>query len=168
MKRSRFFCLSIVLILLVNMLVFRGCQSKHLGNKPNITDLVGVWQPTMETLGNMERRGKYKISIHQLILRADGTFTMTNMPDCVFSGWNNGWDDSHSKFKSANGRWHLINYSYKNQDIWDIQFEFATPGIGEMPSVPAPVLVARGSSYLLHFSFGDLDFGHAVEFSRKG
>src|SRR5262249_14445569 len=58
--------------------------------KPNPSDLVGIWAPTDATIKDMKEQGAYTISIHQLILRADGTFEMINMPDW----WKDGFGGS--------------------------------------------------------------------------
>lgn len=152
-------------------LISGGCQYAHnpgySTKKPRNVDLVGVWEPTSKSIADMKTRGNYKVSIHQLILHSNGNFSMTNMPDCVFSGWSAGWDAGHGKFKSGNGKWRINTFQYGGQKIWNIDFTFNSKMMGSLPSIPEPNLIYQNNSYLLHFGFGDLDFGHSVNFAKK-
>lgn len=172
-KNSQKICLlsqELLIAILLSILILGGCQYAHdpgySTKQPRITDLVGVWQPTPDSIADMTTRGRYKISTHQLILCSDGTFSMINMPDCVFSGWSSGWDESKGKFKSGHGNWRISLLEYDGRKVWDVDFTFTTKGIGELPSIAEPTLIGQGNPYLLHFGFGDLDFSDAVNFQK--
>jgi hypothetical protein len=49
--------------------------------KPLEADMVGKWVPKTQTLEDMRSNGGYKITTHELVLNADKTFVLTNMPD---------------------------------------------------------------------------------------
>ncbi|RYX80238.1 hypothetical protein EON83_29515 [bacterium] len=154
---------------LLPLLFVSGCQYADTidapVSKPRIADLVGVWEPTAETIDNMKNRGKYQISTHQIIIKSDGTFTATNIPDCAFSVYSL-WEDSKQKFKSGKGTWRLSNHSDEGRMIWDIEFYSTTKGVDSLPATPLPCLVGQQPPYQLHFAFGDADFGHALDFQR--
>jgi len=71
--------------------------------KPRDADLVGTWVPTAESLKFMRTEGGYVISTHELVLNADKTFLVRNMPDW----WKTDSGESRKGFDSASGRWEL-------------------------------------------------------------
>ena len=60
-------------------------------HKPSEQELVGTWRPTAATLKEIRGRGHYPVATHEIIVRADHTFSIRNMPDW----WSNGFGESH-------------------------------------------------------------------------
>jgi hypothetical protein len=65
--------------------------------KPNQRDVIGTWVPTAATIKDLQERGRYVVSRHELTLRADGTFVIVNMPDW----WTDGFGESKKGFESG-------------------------------------------------------------------
>jgi hypothetical protein len=147
-----------------------GCQYSQLPGyctkAPVTADLVGTWEPTQETIDNMKTDGGYSISTHQIILHANGTFSMLNMPDCVFSDQNGEWQTPNKKLRSGRGKWQITNFLHDGYKVWDVDFTLnVKPDL--FPSGFGPVLIWQKNQYFLHFDFGDADMGHAVVFYKK-
>lgn len=125
--------------------------------KPNPTDLIGTWVPTNATIADLKENGKYVISTHELTLKADGTFSMVNMPDW----WRTNFGESKKGFDSGGGKWQL----YADKDpwtVWAVELDF--PKF----TVPNAIHVTHQKSpYLLHIWVGDPDSGHAMLFEKK-
>ncbi len=80
--------------------------------KPDRADVVGVWTPNKETLQAIRTRGHYPQAEHEIVLRADGTFSIRNMPDW----WTNGFGASGRTLSTFDGRWELK----EGKDVWTI------------------------------------------------
>ena len=152
-------CFFISVALLMSGCMNNGIQWSELTftrHKPSLADVVGTWVPTAATLKDLRDQGSYTLSTHQLILRADGTFTMVNMPDW----WSDGFGRSRKGFESGGGKWQF----YQDRDpwtVWAIELDFPK-GI-----VPNAVHLRRQKPpYLLHIQVGDPDSGHAMLFER--
>ena len=88
-------------------------------SKPDTKNIVGTWIPTPDTLKYIREEGKYPEVKHELIIRADGTFSMRNMPDW----WCDGFGRSNKGFESGDGNWRLEKRN-NVWDIWMIQLDF--------------------------------------------
>jgi hypothetical protein len=122
--------------------------------KPEIKDIIGTWNPTADTLKDIRQRGHYPEAKQELILKADGTFSMINMPDW----WGNGFGKSNKTFESGEGKWHLAKR--KNiWDIWAIELEFPA----EITSVN---LYRQKAPYLIFIRVGDPNDGYAMFYHR--
>ena len=149
------FYISLGTILLV------GCQgnpylSSYTAAKPNESDLVGTWVPDNDSMKDIRERGGYDIdnANTKLILRPDGGLEMLNMPDW----WQDPFGRSHGTFRSDSGTWMLREHSPGTW--WEIELTFpkawtTTPIRREKPP------------YLIHFTLGDPDAGHAMTFVRQ-
>jgi hypothetical protein len=71
--------------------------------RPLETNLIGKWIPTSATLKDMRDEGGYSITSHELDLSADGTFSITNMPDW----WKTPFGESRKVLESASGTWRV-------------------------------------------------------------
>src|SRR5260221_13648523 len=90
-------CLFLPLMLCLSGCMNNGMEWSELSftrEKPNRTDVIGTWVPTPTTIKDLKERGGYVISKHELILRADRTFAMVNMPDW----WSGGFGQSKKNF----------------------------------------------------------------------
>ena len=122
--------------------------------KPSDQDVVGVWKPTSATLRDMHDAGGYPDAQHELILSADGSFSMVNMPDW----WSDEFGRSHKKFESRQGKWRIT----KASDVFTIYvIELADPS-GSMDLN----LSRQKAPYLIHITLGDPDSGHYMLFER--
>ncbi len=149
------------LCLLIGLLLI-GCGSEwreftFTKAKPRKSDLIGTWVPTSETLKDMKNRGKYSISKHELILRADGSFSLINMPDW----WKDGFGVSKKGFESGSGTWDVIQ---EDKGIlgktWEVKLNFPTYWTHFN-------LLHQAPPYLIHCYIGDPDSGTAMIFERK-
>jgi len=126
-------------------------------NKPNPADVIGTWVPTAATIKDLREHGGYVISKHQLILRADGTFSMVNMPDW----WSNGFGQSQKSFESGSGKWQF--YQDDNTwTVWAIELDFPKFFVPN-----AMHLQCQKPPYLIHITVGDPDSGHYMLFQRE-
>ena len=126
-------------------------------SKSNQTDVIGTWVPTSATIKDLKERGGYVISKHELILRADGTFEMVNMPDW----WRDGFGRSNKTFESQSGKWRF----YQNSSpwtVWAIQLDFP-----QLVVLNAIHLQRQRPPYLIHITVGDPDSGHYMLFERS-
>jgi hypothetical protein len=144
------------------MLLSAGCYNpteiveelQFARQKPNETDLVGRWVPTPSTLDDMRTNGGYTISTHELVLNADRTFSMKNIPDW----WATDFGDSKRGFRSASGRWALA-WATGGHD-WGVDLVVGTSGIGFVH------VRNQKPPHLLHIGIGDPDNGHFMLFAR--
>lgn len=84
--------------------------------KPGLSDMVGKYIPTANTLELMRDNGYYAVNDISVTLSADNTFTMTNMPDW----WNTDFGVSRGGFDSGNGQWSII----EDQEWWSLSLDF--------------------------------------------
>lgn len=133
--------------------------------EPKITELVGKYAPTTQTMKLITEVGKYEIDENGIviILMANGKFEMNNMPDW----WNTDFGTPEGGKDSGKGSWRLI----RHQDWWDVQFNFDSrehfnsdkSSYGLIKSVP---LVGDTPPYFLWFYIGDPDSGKVMVFER--
>ena len=146
---------------LIGLLLIRcGSEWRELTftkTKPEKSNLVGTWVPTSATLKDMQNRGKYSISKHELILRSDGSFSLINMPDW----WTDGFGVSKKGFESGSGTWDVIQ---EDQGIlgktWEVKLDFPTYWTSLN-------LLHQSPPYLIHIYIGDPDSGNAMIFERE-
>ena len=123
-------------------------------HKPADSAIIGTWRPTQETAREIRGRGRYPVAEYELVLRADHTFSMRNMPDW----WRGGLGESHGQLESGEGRWELR--ADKNVwQIWVIHLQF--------PSGITPInLYRQRPPYLIFIRVGDPNNGDAMFFER--
>ncbi len=122
--------------------------------KPTETELVGTWRPTDNTLKEIRGRGRYPVETHEIILRADHTFSIRNMPDW----WSDGFGYSHGQFESCEGTWGL-GASKGPWQIWMIWVRFG-------PGTRSINLYRQRPPYLIFIRIGDPNNGEAMLFER--
>lgn len=141
-------------------LLMAGCPAvdwkefRFTRKKPAEIDLVGTWRPTPTTLKEIRDRGHYPAATNEIILRADHTFSMRNMPDW----WKNGFGESHGQLESDDGTWQLE----AARDVWKIwvvglRFRWGTTSIN---------LYRQHAPYLIFIRVGDPNNGEAMFFER--
>jgi hypothetical protein len=124
--------------------------------KPPEVDLVGTWRPTAETVKDIRDNGHYPAATHEMVLRADHTFTMRNMPDW----WRNCFGQSHGQMESGDGTWDLVPAKIVWQ-IWIVRLRFSVPSFETTVH-----LYGQRSPYLIFIRVGDPDVGDAMFFER--
>ena len=138
-----------------------ACGDPYLSNytaaKPNESDLVGTWVPDKETVKDIRDRGGYDIdrASIKLILGSDGSFEMVDIPDW----WREPFGRSQGRLQSDRGTWRLKEHSPGSW--WELALNF--PGWG---GTAVPLRRAK-PPYLIHFTLGDPDAGHAMTFERQ-
>ena len=148
-KRIPRICFFLLLLPVLSGCMNNGIEWSELSftrNKPNQSDVLGAWVPTAATIKDLRERGGYIVSKHELILRADGTFAMVNMPDW----WKDGVGQSRRSFESGSDRWRF----YKDHNpwtIWAVELDFpkfVIPNAIHLQRQKAP--------YLIHIAVGAL------------
>lgn len=131
-----------------------GCVS----TEPNKDELVGVWIPDEATLEDIRTRGKYNPTVStKLMLRADGSFEMENMPDW----WKNGFGESSGGFESNSGAWKL---SGAGGACWRIDLKVSNVGTS------VGLLEHRFGGqprYVIAIILGDPDSGEKMIFVKQ-
>ena len=131
-----------------------GCVSAQ----PNKNEIVGVWVPNAETVEDIRIRGKYNPTVStKLILRADGSFEMENMPDW----WKNGFGESYGGFESNSGTWKL---SDGGGTCWQIDLRF--PNLGRSVGLLEHRFGGK-PRYVIEVILGDPDSGEEMIFVRQ-
>lgn len=123
--------------------------------KPSQADLVGTWSATKETIRDIQRRGKYEKADPKLILSADGTCAVTDMPDW----WRGGVGESHKQLESGQGKWRIE----EDKNVFRIYVVSL-----ELPAGNRTVNLNRQKPpYQIHITLGDPDSGTYMLFDRE-
>lgn len=129
-------------------------QLNRTRKEPNKIDLLGTWVPDRSSLQAMESEGGYDASVQpKLILRADDTFELVNMPDW----WDNGFGKSRKRFQDYSGAWGLSKYG--NTGFWDVDLKSAS----QTRSVN---LIGQSPPYRIEFIIGDPDSNVSMIFEK--
>lgn len=149
------------IILLIMAIFISGCpmidwkEFNFTRSKPIVEDIVGIWKPTPTTLSYIRQEGGYPEVNHELNFRADGTFSMLNMPDW----WQNSFGRSWKSFHSENGTWKLKKDNMI-WDIWVIELKLSS-------GIDSVNLYGQESPYLIFIRVGDPNDGKAMFFERS-
>src|SRR5438309_1030433 len=106
--------------------------------------------PTASTIRDLKEHGGYVIAKHELILRADGTFAMVNMPDW----WLDGAGESKKGFESGSGKWEFYQ-GHIQWIVWGIELNFGKFATGNLIN-----LRRQKPPYLINITIGDPDSAH--------
>jgi hypothetical protein len=127
-------------------------------NKPDRLDLIGKWIIDQATVKDMRVRGKYEVSRPtEIVLRADDSFEMINMPDW----YQHGSGESHGGLLNFTGRWSLNG----DNGFWRVYLN--------VPTQFAPYFDLREPRYksqpryLLEIVLGDPDSGERMTFVKS-
>ena len=123
---------------------YEAATYKYTTIKPNEVDIIGTWNATSSSLGDMHSRGHYDYVTPRITILSNHTFVMKNMPDWLF----NGSGKSHKKFITASGRWELFQLDKKEGGGWGVNFS---------SQYGWAMLVGNEPPYLLEFSEGNVD-----------
>ena len=155
-------------ILPLSLLLLSGCpnpDTRHFTKKkPKNEDLVGTYVPDAKTLRWIRQAGKYPEVENSVVLSADGSFQMINMPDC----WTDPFGIPKGRFDSGIGEWQSVRL----QEWWDLRLtfrsrkEFASDphDSGWVTFVP---VVGQTPPYRLWLYVGDPDGGQRMIFEKK-
>ncbi len=148
------------------LIMIMGCQydpHAHLytTDRPVKQDMVGLYELKSETLLKndlTDLHGRQCV----LELRADGTFSATNLPP-----WDMELPDTHffDKLLSGSGSWRIeavgtIGNGWQSKTIWGVYLSSPTVKLA------AANLTGRKQPYGLIFILGDPDSGEALIFER--
>jgi hypothetical protein len=172
MNTKNLFCPARHFFLVMGILIVAGCQfdshySSYTRTKPNIADLTGTYVLTNQTLNeqpitNLHTDKGVTASTPTLVLRSDGTFVATNIPQWSDGGATTYW--TIKDFKSGSGKWVLEGDS---EGGWGLAFESANmnlPNINEQGTF----LIGDRVPYPILFNLArDADFDDAMTFEKK-
>jgi hypothetical protein len=126
--------------------------------EPSEKDVVGVWQLTQGSLDSIQEDG-YEISTHTIEIRADGTFTMINLPDSV---WNFG--KVGGKFESGSGKWSI---KMDQNRYWTIALHFTELNGFTDDLYAYFYLSGEKPPYRIYDYIGDADSGRIISFEKR-
>jgi hypothetical protein len=144
-----------------------GCQwdpytSVYTGKQPKPEDLVGMYVPDEATAHFIAAH--YSASEVSIVLSADGTINLHNIPDC----WETPFGETEGGFDSGTGRWTI----QKHQEWWVLGVNiwtdgFSSRGHAHINLTTEIFLVGEKPPYIIHLTIGDPDAGNALQFIRK-
>jgi hypothetical protein len=148
------------------LLILPGCPAnldppRYPTTAPATSDLVGTYRPTAETTTLNLTVGKYPPTDSFIELRADGTFTIHNIPDW----WRTDFGKPTGGFDHGTGTWKTA----KQQSWWYLELEFpdrkafATPTPGTL--ITGANLIGQTPPYDLNLTIGDPDTGRELRFT---
>jgi hypothetical protein len=137
---------------------FAGCQydpftAVYTTKQPKAEDLVGAYLPTEDTKKLITSQGHYPTIESAIVLSADGTVTMTNIPDW----WQTPFGEPQGKFNSRRGNWTV----QKHQEWWAVGLHL-DPDFGT-----DLLLIGEKPPYTIHLIIGDPDQGRGMDFIRS-
>ena len=147
--------------LLGAVLGLSGCRKSPLDepflkSKPVAGEFVGVWRLEATTRGFLSAKG-YVLTKNQLVLKQDGTYTLTNMPN--YADESRG---SRRSFHSRAGSWKLA----PNISGWAVELA-PDPSQGAHGEGIMVLGVRRAKPpYLLYSPVEDPDLDEAIFFER--
>jgi hypothetical protein len=122
--------------------------------EPNRAVFVGTWLPDASTLKDLHSKGGYASSVKtSLVLRNDGTFELSNMPDW----WSTPTSESHGKFDHYSGNWSI---SQRNSHLW--QLTLVSTEVARVVD-----LFDQTSPYRIAFRIGDPDNNQWMIFEKQ-
>lgn len=105
----------------------------------------------------MHQTGGYDASIQtKLLLKADGTFELVNMPDW----WTNDYGDSRKGFENFAGTWKVTQFS----KVWAVELR---PSSGTRSGTRSLNLIGQSPPYRIDFIIGDADENNSMIFLRQ-
>jgi hypothetical protein len=143
---------------IVASIVLVGCQydpftEVYTTKQPKAEDLVGLYVPSEETKAFIANEGHYSPAESSITLSADGSVSMTNIPDW----WLTPFGESQGRFHSYHGRWTV----QKHQDWWVV-------GVSLDDATGTEVfLIGEKAPYKIHIILGDPDGGRGMDFVRS-
>ena len=144
------------------VLAMAGCRARgptpFKQSKPNVSDLVGVWEFDAGTREYLSRRG-YRLSTNYVTLRKNGTYAMVNMPDC----WGPS-DSAKGAFDSATGTWTLGTSS--EHGAWAVRLAYARPDGSATERGGGLYVCKENAPHLLYAYVGDPDAGAGLYLER--
>jgi len=149
--------MAVHILTLAFAVIVAGCQydpftAVYTTKQPKAEDLVGWYVPTEETKRFITKEGHYPSVESSIALSADGTLTITNIPDW----WLTPFGRPEGKFDSRRGKWTV----QKHQDWWVIGVNL-DPGFGT-----DLFLIGEKPPYKIHLIVGDPDEGRGMDFIR--
>jgi hypothetical protein len=130
---------------------------------PAAARLVGVYRPTADTTSFIKHEGGYAEREISISLRADGTFSVENIPDW----WRTDFGKPAGGFDSGSGTWKTAN----RQDWWALELAFDdTTGFASKDAegglLTEANLIAEQAQYDISLTIGDPDSGGEMRFHR--
>jgi hypothetical protein len=146
--------------LLLPLLFFTGCpavDTRELNftrSKPKPSEVLGTWTPDRKSMDDIRNRGRYT-NIHPTIaLRADGTFSIRDMPDW----WSDGFGESHGTVEKLEGKWKLE----AKKEVWDVW----VVSLQTSNLVTSVHLYRQKAPFALFIGIGDPNDANAMIFER--
>jgi hypothetical protein len=139
---------NLVPLALLAVLVICGCEKSdgdETKTKPETAALVGIWIPDEDSVKYMRDVGGYDVSNKtELVLEANNTYTMRNMPDWLWL------DDgrSHKTLRFEKGTWEITLDGAGQYWILMLRSDVRSRGAALHGQYPP---------YRLRFSFGSVD-----------
>lgn len=145
------------LFLLVVLLC--GCQSDpnasdYTTTKPAVSELVGTYLPTQETVAFLKTKGNYPADM-SINLAANRMCRLHNLPH----GWAAITGKRTNTAESGSGFWSL--HKEPEDGFWEVT-------LGDAHEGTSLSLFREKPPYTLHIILGDPDSGEALDFEQQG
>lgn len=146
----------------VSLLLASACDQVMV-REPKAPDLAGRYQLTPESREFLRKdKGYVSVPDSTIELRADGTITLRDLPDCLVADFG---DSSAHRFLSGRGTWTLqkafVGYGLDLEIVKGDTF----PAGGY--SGPWVTIRRRSAPYELELIIGDPDSGEHIRFRRS-
>lgn len=134
--------------------------------EPSPQVLQGRYQPTPDTETLIAATGKYKKKLASIVISADGSIEITNLPDC----WVLPYDQAIGQFDTGKGTWSLV----RQQRWWVLLCKFpslpnhAARGTDHGNVTAMISLVGQRPPYALESIIGHPDADLAMQFAKAG
>jgi hypothetical protein len=156
-KNKKFLLLTPLVLLTMMCGVYNLDTDYFAKNEPAQADLIGTYEPTVQTLGLIQGELGYTPTDIFILLKSDNTFQMSNVPDA----WRASYD-SIGEPTSSQGTWKVA----PDQEWWGIDFDFEdTVTIAGIGGVFMP-LSGQEPPYYLWIYVGDPDSGKVMIFEQ--
>lgn len=154
-------CLAFCLLLFLAACQYDPYTSEYTSHRPNDSDLPGEYVATVETRELIRNAHSYPACNPQVILHADHTFEIKDVPD-----WFITEGDAGTKLVSGSGTWAL----QQHQEWWALGILFREStgqSVFKGPFGMDFMLVGEKPPYLVHMTIGDPDMGKAMQFQKQ-
>jgi hypothetical protein len=157
MRPQSFLAITLVVLSLATGCMNNGIEWSELSftrHRPADQDIAGDWTPTDKSLHKILKMNGCSPPVPEILLRTDGTFSVTNMPQ-------SSYDESgrpRVQFVSGYGKWTIT----EDKDVVTVyMLELA------FPDTRRHIHIAKQRApYRLHITLGDPDSGNYLLFER--
>ncbi len=132
---------------------FDPYTASYATSKPKMEDLIGPWRATDATTRDLSK-GSYSKLKPKIVLAADGSIRMSEIPDT----WRSPFGQGHGQAQDFAGKWKLDHHQDR---WWGLLLDD-----GHMLYLGQLMVMENRAPHLLVLRYGDPDNGDGYEFER--